>query len=147
MKGLFKETHAISEARCSKLLVSVLTYAPQARASINSMGLGASYNSGHATVTFRVYTSTATQIMLYVYASPYGAQEVGSYAMSSSSGVWSTTISVSTLQSVGVMGPIYHGYRAWSPNRPYSLDWFKGSSAEFLSGAQNFEAEPSSLIS
>ena len=106
----------LKRAALTLVFVGLLAYVSvPAQASINSMGLGASYNSGKTTVTFRVYSAAATRITLYVYAEAYGAQEVASYPMTSSSGVWSTTVSVSTLQSVGITGPIYYGYRGARP--------------------------------
>ncbi len=106
---------------------------PQAHAAINSMNLGAAYNPGRTSITFRVYSSAATRLTLYVYATPYGAQEVATYPMTNSAGVWSTTVSVSVLQSAGISGSVYYGYRAWGPNWPYSASWSKGSSAGFVS--------------
>ena len=124
----------LKRAALTFFIVGLLAYVSvPAQASINSMGLGASYNSGKTTVTFRVYSAAATRITLYVYAEAYGAQEVASYPMTSSSGVWSTTVSVSTLQSAGITGTIYYGYRAWGPNWPYAASWSKGSSAGFSS--------------
>ena len=36
-------------------------------AAINSMNLGANYDSARTNVTFRVYSSQATRVVLYLY--------------------------------------------------------------------------------
>ena len=127
--------------KCSTLLAVLLACASlitlpstPAFASINGMSLGASYDAQHANVTFRVYSSHATRIALYLYASGYGAQESATYVMSNvGNGVWAVTVPVSSIQAAGITGSIYYGYRAWGPNWPYSTSWGKGSQAGFVS--------------
>lgn len=115
------------------LLCSCFILPLVAQAAINATGLGAKYDAAHANITFKVYSSRATRIELYVYANPMGAQEVGKYVLTkSSNSVWSTSVSVSSLQALGVSGAVYYGYRAWGPNWPYSASWSKGSSAGFI---------------
>ena len=102
-------------------------------AAINSMNLGASYDSQQANITFRVYSSQATRVAVYLYASGYGAQESAAYPLSAAGGgVWSVTVPVSAIRAAGIGGAIYYGYRAWGPNWPYSASWSKGSSAGFV---------------
>jgi glycogen operon protein len=116
---------------CASMAVTSLT---PARASINSMNLGAAYNSGKTTITFRVYSSQATYMMLYLYATGYGVQESLTEVLSpAGSGVWAVTVPVFTIQAAGVTGAVYYGYRAWGPNWPYSASWTKGSSVGFIS--------------
>ncbi|MBB5358204.1 glycogen operon protein [Rhodanobacter sp. ANJX3] len=118
------------------LLCIGLTGAPTmpARAAINSMTLGASYNAQKTSITFRVYSSQATRMAVYLYASGYGAQDLASYVLSSvGNGVWAVTVPVSSIQSAGITGTVYYGYRAWGPNWPYSAGWGKGSAAGFIS--------------
>jgi hypothetical protein len=62
--------------KCSKILAALLVgaslaLAPMmpAQAAINSMGLGASYNAQKTSITFQVYSSQASRIVLYLYAS------------------------------------------------------------------------------
>src|SRR5262249_12156578 len=45
---------------------------------------------------------------------------------------WSKTVSVATLQSSGLTGTIYYGYRAWGPNWAWDPSWTKGSAAGFV---------------
>jgi isoamylase len=104
-----------------------------AQAAINSMNLGASYNAAQTSITFRVYSSTATHIELDLYSTGYGVQESAGYVMSAQgSGVWQTTVSVSSLRSAGIGGAVYYGYRAWGPNWTYSAGWTKGSATGFV---------------
>lgn len=127
--------------RLNKLLLSMflaagvaLSIAPTSYAAINASNLGANYDAAKANVNFKVYSSRATRIELSVYAAAYGAQEVAKYVLTKdASNVWSTTVSVSSLQALGVTGPIYYGYRAWGPNWPYSTAWVKGSATGFIS--------------
>ena len=87
-------------------------------AAINAYGLGASYDSTQSNVIFRVYSSRATRIDVYLYASPMGSPEVLSFPLSanSSTNIFSVLIPVATLQAAGITGPVYYGYRAWGPN-------------------------------
>jgi isoamylase len=105
-----------------------------ARAAINSMSLGATYTASNTEISFRVYSSQATRIVLYLYSAGYGVQESATYALSQAgNGVWAVTVPVSAIQSAGITGTVYYGYRAWGPNWPYSASWTKGSSAGFIS--------------
>jgi isoamylase len=126
--------------KCSKILavllgcigLCALTIEP-ASAAINPMTLGASYDAQRTNITFRVYSSQATRMELFLYASGYGAQESATYLLGAmGGGVWSVTVPVSSLQSAGITGAVYYGYRAWGPNWSYSSSWTKGSSAGFV---------------
>jgi isoamylase len=105
-----------------------------ASAAINASQLGASYDSTKSNLTFKVASSHATRIELYLYSAASGTAEKAHYVMTQGSGgVWSATLSASTLSSLGLSGTVYYGYRAWGPNWPYSASWTKGSSAGFVS--------------
>src|SRR5260370_25644471 len=122
--------------KCPKILAVLLACAglaaiaaTPAQASINSMSLGASYDAQQANITFRVYSSQATSIMVYLYAGGYGRQDALRYVLSPvGNGVWTKTVPVSSLQASGITGAVYYGYRAWGPNWPYNSSWTKGSS-------------------
>src|ERR1700722_1641884 len=116
---------------CASLAAATLT---AAYASIDSMTLGASYNAQKTDITFRVYSSQATYIKLYLYSTGYGVQESTTYVLSpAGSNVWAVTVPVSAIQAAGISGTVYYGYRAWGPNWTYSASWTKGSSVGFLS--------------
>ena len=103
-------------------------------AQINSMNLGAHYSTDGSSILFRVYSSQATQISLYLYSAGYGAQESAVYPLTQSGdNVWQATVQVSDIQNAGIGGAVYYGYRAWGPNWPYNSGWTKGSSTGFLS--------------
>jgi isoamylase len=107
---------------------------PAAMAAINASQLGAAYDAGQTNVNFKVYSSKATRIELYLYSSPTGTQEQARLIMVPGAGnVWSLAIPVTTLQSYGVTGTVYYGYRAWGPNWPYSTSWTKGTAVGFIS--------------
>ena len=127
--------------KCPKMLAVLLACASLAaipampvHASINSMSLGASYNAQQTQITFRVYSSQATRIVLYLYSAGYGVQESATYALTNEGGgVWQVVVPVSSIQNAGITGAVYYGYRAWGPNWPYNASWTKGSSAGFVS--------------
>jgi isoamylase len=105
-----------------------------ASAAINPGKLGASYDATKANLTFKIYSSRATRIELYLYSAATGAAEKAHYVMTlGTGGVWSVTLPSTTLSSLGLTGTIYYGYRAWGPNWPYNSGWTKGSSAGFVS--------------
>ena len=119
-------------------------------AAINAYGLGASYDSTQSNVIFRVYSSRATRIDVYLYASPMNSPEVLSRQLTANStGIFSVSIPVATLQAAGITGPVYYGYRAWGPNWPFSISWTTGgSSAGFISDvdAQGNRFNPNKLL-
>src|SRR5262249_34903522 len=92
------------------------------------------FDTSGTQVTFRVYSSRANRIELYVYAAPTGSDEVTHVALDRDAGtsVRSTTVPVSQIRSAGIPGTIYYGYRAWGPNWPFDPAWIKGSKAGFL---------------
>lgn len=102
----------------------------------NPTQLGAAYNANKTSITFRVYSSRATRIEVYLYSAATGLQEKAKYVLTkdAATNIWSSTVSVATLQSsYGLTGTIYYGYRAWGPNWPYNSTWTKGSSVGFIS--------------
>ena len=75
--------------KCPKILAALLGCAVlasvpvvPAHAAINSMSLGASYNAQQTSITFRVYSSTATRVVVYLYSAGYGVQESATYTLS-----------------------------------------------------------------
>jgi isoamylase len=128
----------------------LLFLALPAAAAINASGLGASYDPTQSNVTFRVYSSRATRIEVDLYASPMGSPEVLRFPLGAngSTNIFSATIPVATLQTAGITGPVYYGYRAWGPNWPFSSSWTKGSSAGFILDvdAQGNRFNPNKLL-
>ena len=118
----------------SSALLGIALLASPAHAAINASQLGASYDGTKANVAFKVYSGRATRIELFVYSSATGSAEKARYPMTlGTGGVWSLSLPVTTLNSIGITGTIYYGYRAWGPNWPYSASWVKGSSTGFIS--------------
>ncbi len=117
------------------VLVFLLAPAPAAKAGINSQNLGAKYDGTQSNITFRVYSSRATRIEVWIYKTPSGAQQLVRYVLTkdASTNVWSKTASVATLKnSYGITGTVYYGYRAWGPNWTYNSTWTKGSGIGFV---------------
>lgn len=105
-----------------------------ASAAINTDNLGASYTTNQSDVSFRVYSSRAAHLEVYVYATAMGQDEVAHYVMTKGAdNVWSASVPVADLQGLGVTGPVYYGYRAWGPNWTYDSSWTKGSNIGFVS--------------
>ncbi len=114
--------------------------ASPAEAAINTLALGAKYDATQANITFKVYSSRATRIEVWIYKTPSGAQQVAKYVLSknTSTNVWTRTVSTATLKSTyGVTGTVYYGYRAWGPNWPYNSSWVKGSGTGFITDIDN----------
>lgn len=104
------------------------------QAAINPDHLGASYSSDQTAVSFRVYSSRATHLELYIYAANLGQDEVAHFNMTKGDDdVWSVSVPASVLHGAGVTGAIYYGYRAWGPNWTYDANWSKGSELGFIS--------------
>ena len=130
MKRLWKVALATVMLVASSLAVMAT---PAARAGIDSQTLGGRYDATQSNVSFRVYSSRATQIAVYVYAAAQGQAEKASYVMAKDGAdIWSVTVSAATLRAAGVTGTIFYGYRAWGPNWPYQSGWTKGSSVGFV---------------
>ena len=105
--------------RCPKILVtlvlagaSLAAMMTPARAAINSMSLGATFTASNTEIRFRVYSSQASYMMLYLYSAGYGVQESATYVLSQAgNGVWAVTVPVSAIQAAGITGTVYYGYR------------------------------------
>jgi isoamylase len=103
-------------------------------AAIDASALGARYNGSN--IDFKVFSSRATRIEVFIYKTPSGAQEVVRYVLTKNAmtNVWSKSVAVSTLRNTyGITGTVYYGYRAWGPNWPYVSTWKKGLSNGFVS--------------
>jgi glycogen operon protein len=137
---------------CGWLLAALLALSAQpATAAIDALALGGRYDASQANITFRVFSSRATRLEVWLYKAPSGSQEVVRYVMTkdAASKVWSKTVSVATLKrSYALTGPVYFGYRAWGPNWPYQSSWTKGSGTGFVSDvdAQGNRFNPNKLL-
>ncbi|MGZ5444838.1 MAG: glycogen debranching protein [Thermoanaerobaculia bacterium] len=135
------------------VLGSVLTLflASGAFGAIDGHQLGARYDATQANITFKVYSSRATRIEVWIYKYASGYQEKVKYVMvkDAATNIWSKTASVATLKnSYGITGTVYYGYRAWGPNWPYNSSWTKGSTLGFSSDvdAQGNRFNPNKLL-
>jgi isoamylase len=114
------------------LFTCALAGAP-ASAAINASQLGAAYDAS-SNVNFKLYSSRATRIELYLYSAASGSQEKARVVMTKGSGnIWSASVTASALAGYGITGTVYYGYRAWGPNWPYNAAWTKGSATGFIS--------------
>ncbi len=123
---------------CLPVLLALLLLAQPtaARAAIDAQNLGAKYDATGSNITFRVYSSRATRIEVWIYKTAQGAQEKVSYVLTrdATTNIWSKTVPVATLSGTyGITGTVYYGYRAWGPNWPYNAAWTKGSGTGFVS--------------
>ena len=118
-------------------------------AAINASALGGAYDAGHTSINFKVYSSRATRIELWLYASASGSPEKLRVTLTKGSGnLWSANVTTSVLTSAGISGTVYYGYRAWGPNWTYNASWTKGSSLGFASDvdAQGNRFNPNKLL-
>ncbi|WP_082638712.1 glycogen debranching protein [Lysobacter antibioticus] len=117
-----------------------LLFMGEARAAIDTQQLGARYDASQSNLNFRVYSSRATRIEVWLYKTASGAQEVARLSMTKDAAtqVWSKSVATSTIKtSYGITGTVYYGYRAWGPNWPYDAAWSKGSGTGFVSDVDN----------
>ena len=112
-------------ARCW-ILAAVLQTASAAQ-------LGARLDAAGANIAFRVYSSAATRLEVWIYNQPLGAQERLHVPLTAdpATKIWAVIIPVNTLRSSGVTGAVYYGYRAWGPNWTFNPGWVKGSGLGF----------------
>jgi isoamylase len=105
-----------------------------AGAEINEMELGAATSSDGKTVSFAVYSHSATHIELCLFASPQGANAILTQDITAPNGdgVWSAQIPMSALANAGI-STVYYGYRAWGPNWIYDSSWTPGNDTGFVS--------------
>ena len=132
-------------------IVITLCFAAVASASIDAYQLGARYDGPQANITFKVYSSRATRIEVWIYKNASGFQEKVNYVMvkDPATNIWSKTASVATLQNTyGITGTVYYGYRAWGPNWTYNASWTKGSTLGYISDvdAQGNRFNPNKLL-
>lgn len=133
MRRLWRIAFSAALAAAGLTTISTTVSPAPGFAAIDALSLGGRYDATASNVTFRVYSSRATRIAVYVYASATGQQEKVSYVLTKdAANVWSATVAVAALQAAGVTGTIYYGYRAWGPNWPYDPAWTKGSQTGFL---------------
>ncbi|GGJ57722.1 isoamylase [Deinococcus roseus] len=136
----FGLTLMLSLAACS-----TQTLIPAAPTEITSQALsptslGARYtdstgnNTGTTHVTFRIWSSKATRMDVYLYAQAAGAAEKLKYTLVKdiATNIWKVIVPVSSLTGAGI-STVYYGYRAWGPNWPYNSSWTKGSGTGFVS--------------
>lgn len=134
----------------SLFLFSCISFSLNTFADIDGLKLGARYSANNNEITFRVYSSHATRIEVYIYRSPMG-EEVARYVLShnTSTHVWSRTQSINSFKSkLDASGTVYYGYRAWGPNWTYVSSWTKGSSKGFVKDvdAQGNRFNPNKLL-
>lgn len=132
-------------------LVLLFSIPLSSHADIDSMKLGARYNASASEITFRVYSSRATRIEVYLYAKAMGEEEIARYTLShnAATNVWSRTQSISSIKNkLDANATLYYGYRAWGPNWPYVNGWIKGSQKGFVSDvdAQGNRFNPNKLL-
>jgi glycogen operon protein len=132
-------------------MVLILCFANLASAAIDAHQLGARYDGTQSNITFKVYSSRATRIEVWIYKYPSGFQEKVKYVMvkDPATNIWSKTASVATLQNTyGITGTVYYGYRAWGPNWTYNSSWTKGSTLGFISDvdSQGNRFNPNKLL-
>ena len=115
------------------MLVGVLFGASQGFA-VGPDRLGASYDDAGMQITFRVFSSRATRVEVWVYDKRFDEAEKAKFEMTvdPATKIWSKTVSVTDLSSAGAGTTIHYGYRVWGANWPFDAAWTKGSHAGFV---------------
>jgi glycogen operon protein len=130
----------ITNLRFTKLLqiFCVLVFSFNSQASINEANLGANYSTDSKQINFRVYSSNATKIELYLYDQASGTSEISHYGLvKAQDDIWSISIDINNLDA-RLSTTIFYGYRAWGPNWSYDETWTKGSNIGFVADVDAF---------
>ncbi len=95
--------------------------------------LGAIYDSQAQDLSFRIFSSRATRIEIYLYKKAFGEKEVSHFALSPDpqTHIWSIKFSKQKIQDLGLSQNIFYGFRIWGPNWPYDTAWTPGSLVGF----------------
>jgi len=117
-------------------------------AGSTSLGPGAHWTDGGATLVFEVRSARATRIELSVFARALGAPAAATFGMTASQDRWQVAIPAAELAAAGVGSTVYYGFRAWGPNWTYDSAWSPGSSAGFAADvdAQGNRFNPNKLL-
>ena len=85
-------------------------------------------------VVFRLASTRATRVELWLYAEPLGATERLRVPLTPEEGVpvFAARVRRDELEAAGLGGQVYYGYRAWGPNWPYDAAWTPGSAIGFV---------------
>jgi isoamylase len=90
-----------------------------------SAPMGAHYSPDASEVVFRVASTRAERMELWIYDAPTGPERMHVVMERESTGtVWRARVPTSELPDV-----IYYGVRVWGPNWPYDTGWTPGSLA------------------
>ncbi|HEU0031090.1 MAG TPA: alpha-amylase family glycosyl hydrolase [Kofleriaceae bacterium] len=106
--------------------------------------LGATYEPDGSAVVFRVASTRATRIELWIYDAPTGPERSRTVMEREPAGdVWRARIATGELPA-----QIYYGYRVWGPNWPYDPAWQPGSLAGFVADvdADGNRMNPNKLV-
>jgi glycogen operon protein len=96
--------------------------------------MGAHFDASGQSITFRVYSSRASAIELYLYDVAIDADEklVVPLSKEPAADIWSANVSVNDLRAKGVTQTVFYGHRAWGPNWLRDTGWAKGTQAGFV---------------
>lgn len=106
--------------------------------------MGAHYEPDGAAVVFRIASSRATRVELWIYDAPTGAERARIVmAPEAAPGVWRARVPAGELPET-----VYYGYRVWGPNWPYDPAWTPGSEAGFVTDvdADGNRMNPNKLV-
>lgn len=129
---------------CCILAISFGSYS-----QVNAHQLGANYSADKQNIHFKLFSSSATKVQLYLYNQATGASEVAQYSLAkNANNIWSINLPINNLDS-RLSSDIYYGYRVWGPNWPYDAAWTAGSNIGFISDvdAQGNRFNPNKLLS
>jgi glycogen operon protein len=101
--------------------------------------LGATYDSDLSHLTFRVFSSTATRIDVYLYDQPSASPAKAHFQLTADPAtlIFSNTLATADLVTNGITGTVYYNYRAWGPNWTNDPSWQPGSLAGFVADVDN----------
>lgn len=84
-----------------------------------------------AGVAFRLASTAATRVEVWVYAEPTGEVVWSAPLTPAGDGDWTLGVAFADLPEALRGAPLYYGYRLWGPNWPHTPTWAPGSAAGF----------------
>ena len=89
--------------------------------------IGAHYDPDGSGVVFRIASSRATRVELWIYDAPMGAERSRIVMEREAGDIWRARVATGELPET-----IYYGYRVWGPNWTFDAAWTPGSMVGFV---------------
>jgi glycogen operon protein len=116
------------------VILLLCLWAANSGLAVGLNNLGATYDSNLSHLTFRVFSSRATRIDVYLYDQSSASPAKAHFQLTADPAtlIFSNTLATPDLAAQGIAGTVYYNYRAWGPNWTFDPSWQPGSLAGFV---------------